>query len=148
MLDRAGHVVRSERISAKQGTVVTNPDGGCSMLVSMGFNGKDNRVYLLTLSEKLAQLNRAETPLVGWGGQSYRLINTPHGHLLVGEGPAPNPQKEIPKVIAEFDRSDRPIWQQEISSDATPLLIPFRSRFYLLRNRLAGKSTDVEKYLY
>lgn len=118
------------------------------MLFSTGFNGKNNRVYFLTLDQKLNHLNQVETPLVGWGGRACQLITTPFGHLVIGEGPAPNPQNDIPKVIAEFDGSGRLTWQQEISSLTTPLLAPFRNGFYLIRDRFAGKSMDIEKYLY
>jgi hypothetical protein len=148
MLGSSGRVLRSKRISAKQGTVVSDSEGGCTLLVSTGFNGKDNKVYLLTLDKNLNQLNRVETPLVGWGGRAYQLISTPHGHLVVGEGPTLNLQKEIPKLIAEFDRSGTLIWQQVTSSLASPLLAPFASGFYLVRDDLEGRGMDIEKYLY
>jgi hypothetical protein len=148
MLDSTGRVLRSKRISAKQGTVVSDSEGGCSLLVSTGFNGKDNRVYLLTFDKNLNQLNRSETPLVGWGGRTYQLISTPHGHLVVGESPKRNPQNETPQVIAEFDRSGTLIWQQATSSLATPLLAPFASGFYLVRDDPEGSGIDIEKYLY
>ncbi len=148
MLGSSGRVLRSERISAKQGTVVSDSEGGCSLLVSTGFNGKDNRVYLLTLDKNLKKLKRFETPLVGWGGRTYQLISTPHGHLVVGESPKRNPQNETPQVIAEFDRSGTLIWQQATSSLATLLLAPFASGFYVVRDDLEGNGMDVEKYLY
>jgi hypothetical protein len=129
--------------------VVADPLGGCSLLFSTRFGGKDNNVYLMTLDQDLNQLSRVETPLIGWGGRTYQLISTPHGHLVIGEGPEPNPQREAPKhTIAEFDRSGALIWRQSITALPTPLLAPFRSGFYLVRELFEGKGIDVEKYAY
>jgi hypothetical protein len=148
MLDSSGRVVRSKRISAKQGAVVADPEGDCSLPFSTRFDGKDNKVYLLTLDHDLHQLSRVETPLVRWGG-TYQLISSPHGHLVVGQSPEPTPQNVVStKILAEFDRSGTLIWQQSISSLEPPLLAPSRSGFYLVREIFEGKGIDVEKYAY
>jgi hypothetical protein len=71
MLDPQGHILKSKRISAKQGTVVADSDGGCSLLFSTRFAGSnDNKVYLMTLDKEMRELKRVETPLVAWGGPS------------------------------------------------------------------------------
>jgi hypothetical protein len=150
MLDSSGRVLRSKRISAKQGTVVADPVGGCSLLFSTLFGGSNkNKVYLMTLDRDLHELSNVQTPLVGFGGRTYQLISSPRGHLIAGEGPEPNPQKVVPKkILAEFDKSGTLIWQQSTSSLETPLLAPFRSGFYLVRELFEGKGMDVEKYAY
>ena len=150
MLDPQGRVLKSKRISAKQGTVVADSDGGCTLLFSTRFAGSnDNKVYLMTLDRELRELKRAETPLVTWGGRTYRLVSSPRGHLIVGEGPTPNPQKIVPKkILAEFDKAGTLMWQQSASSLVTPLLASFPSGFYLVRELFEGKGIDIEKYLY
>jgi len=147
MLNSSGLVLRSKRIAAKQGVVLAEPDGGCSLLFTTRFGGKDNKVYLMALDRDLNQLDRVETPLVGWGGRTYQLISSPHGHLIIGEGPEPNPRNK--KILAEYARSGALIWQQPIfSSVHLPLLCPFRSGFYLVRGLSKGEGMDVEKYIY
>jgi hypothetical protein len=148
-LDPAGHVVRSKRVPAKQGTVVADPQGGCSLLFSAQFGGKDNRVYLLRLDSELRQLSQTATPLVGLGGRTYQLISTPHGHLAVGEGTERNPQRATPtNILAEFNESGALLWQQPLTSLATPILAPFHSGFYLVREIFEGRGIDIEKYVY
>jgi hypothetical protein len=149
MLDSSGHVVRSKRIRAKQGTVVADLHGGCSLLFSRQDQGKNNAVYLLTLDNELRLLSQTLTPLVGWGGRTYKLVSTPHGHLVVGEGPEQNPQRTPPKkILAEFNEAGALIWQQSLTSLATPILAPFGSGFYLVRETFEGKGIDIEKYAY
>jgi len=149
MLDSSGLLLRSKRIAAKQGVIVADPGGGCSVLFSIGIGGKDNKVFLMTLDPELRQLSRVQTPLVAWTGRTYQLISTPNGHLIIGPGPEPNPQKVVPKkILAEFDRSGTLVWQQSIASLETPLLAPFHSGFYLVRELFEGKGMDIEKYAY
>lgn len=147
VLNSSGFVLRSKRIAAKQGVVVADPNGDCSLLFTTRFGGKDNKVYLMALDRDLNQLDRVETPLVGWGGRTYQLISSPHGHLIIGEGPEPNPRNK--KILAGYDSSGALIWQQSISSSVQlPLLCPFRSGFYLVRGLAEGEGSDVEKYIY
>jgi len=81
------------------------------------------------------------------GGRTYQLISSPHGHLIIGEGPEPNPRNK--KILAGYDSSGALIWQQSISSPVQlPLLCPFRSGFYLVRGLAEGEGSDVEKYIY
>jgi hypothetical protein len=149
MLDSSGLLLRSKRIAAKQGVIVADPGGGCSVLFSIGIGGKDNKVFLMTLNPELRQLSQVQTPLVAWTGRTYQLISTLHGHLIVGPGPEPSPQKVAPtKILAEFDRSGTLVWQRLIASLETPLLVPFHSGFYLVRELFEGKGMDIEKYAY
>ncbi len=145
-LDASGQVLRSKRIAAKQGDVTADSNGGCTLLFTEGVGGKDNKVHLLTLDADLHLVSQVETPLVGWGGRTYHLISTLRGHVVIGEGPQTSPHEEITKVMAEIDKSGKLIWQQTISSQGIPLLAPFRSGFYLIRDKDAG--IDVEKYIY
>ena len=140
-IDQSGNILASKRISAAQGTVKADREGGCSVLLSKSFHGKDNRVYLATFDRTLRQLREVETPLYGRGGCNYQLILTPTGHLLIGESFELGRQ-----VIAEYHSSGTLRWQQEISSEFTPLLVPSRTGFYVVRNRLSAKSFDVERY--
>jgi hypothetical protein len=149
MLDSSGFVVRSKRIAGVQGVVVADPGGGCSLLFSTRFGGKDNNVYLETLDPELRQLSRVEAPLIGQGERTYQLITTPRGHLVIGEGSVANPRTEVPKkVLAEFDNSGKLMWQQETTSLQPPLLAPFGSGFYVIRDLFPGQGLDVEKYVY
>ena len=141
MLDQSGRLLRSRRISAKQGTLAADADGACSILISKGFAGRDNHVYLATLNKTLSELSEVETPLRGRGGRTYNLISTPRGHLAIGEGPEQNQQ-----VVAEFDRTGKLMWQQAISTYYTPLLVPFNSGFYIVSG--SGSGMDVEKHVY
>jgi hypothetical protein len=149
MLDPSGRVVRSKRLSAKQGHVTADPNGGCSVLLSRSLNAKNNPVYLISLDQNLGQLSEVTTPLEARGGRTYQVISTPRGHIVIGEGPEEN-QTDVAskKVIAEFDKSGGLIWQQSLSSIGTPLLVPFSSGFYLVREQFAGEGLDIEKYLY
>lgn len=149
ILDSSGRVLRSKRIDAKQGTVVADPEGGCSILFSKLEGGEDNMVHLLALDQSLRQLHLVETPLIGWDGRSYQLISTPRGHLVIGNGQKPSPGAGVAeKIIAEFDRSGALIWQQRTESLTTPLLVPFRSGFYVVNDVSGGTGMDVEKYVY
>lgn len=151
LLDSSGRVVRSKKISAKQGTVVADPGGGCSLLFSTRYGGEDNTVFLLTLDQTLHQLSQVETPLVGRSGRNYQLISSPHGHLVIGESPDPKPRQLVfnrTNRLAEFDRSGSLLWQQSISALVPPLLVPFRSGFYLVRELFDVKGMDIEKYVY
>jgi hypothetical protein len=148
MLNPAGRVLRSRRIIAKQGTVVADSDGGCSILFTKGFGGNDNTVFLLTFDRVLRQLNQGETPLVGHG-RTYQLIAAPNGHVVIGESSEPRPATQIPeKMMAEIDKAGKLIWQQTISSLGTPLLAPFRSGFYVVWDDLKSAGMNVEKYIY
>ena len=91
----------------------------------------------------LRHISQVETPLRGRGGRTYQLISTPHGHLIIGESP-----DERKQIIAEFDRSETLMWQREISAHFTPLLVPFRGGFYVVKDISEGEGMDVEKYLY
>jgi hypothetical protein len=143
VLDEMGRLLRSKRITAKQGTVATDANSGCSILFSKGVGGKENRVYLSTLDQTMHQSDEVETPLRGRGGRTYQLISTPRGHLAVGEGPEQQQQ-----ILAEFDGSGRLIWQHAISGIFTPLMVPFKAGFYVVRDVSEGKGMDVEKYIY
>jgi len=143
LLDQSGRLLRSKRISAKQGTVTANADGGCTLLFTKGLGGEDNVVYLATLNQTLREVSEVETPLRGRGGRSYQLISTPRGHLAIGEGPEQRQQ-----AVAEFDRSDRLIWQQTVTTDFTPLIVPFKSGFYIVAEVFLRRGFDVEKYVY
>jgi hypothetical protein len=141
VLDQTGRVLRSKRIAAKQGTVAVDAGLGCSVLLSKGYGGGENRVYLLSFDQMMHQSNEVETPLRGWGGRTYQLISTPRGHLTIGEGP--NQQQQL---IAEFDKAGKLIWQQAISADFTPLLVPFKTGFYVVSDE--GNGMSIEKYVY
>jgi hypothetical protein len=142
MLDPSGRSLRYKRISAKQGAVVADPSGGCSILLSKRSAGKDNTVYLAAFDQKLRETKEAKTPLCGRGGRTYQLICTPRGHLAIGEGPEQQQQ-----VAAEFDKSGRLIWQQGISADFTPFIVPFKFGFYVVRG-FVDNGMDIEKYAY
>jgi hypothetical protein len=91
----------------------------------------------------LHQLSEVETPLRGRGGRTYQLISTPHGHLIIGESPDDRRQ-----IIAEFSSSGKLVWQQATSASFTPLLVPFRFGFYVVKDVSGGEGMDVEKYLF
>jgi hypothetical protein len=143
LLDESGRALVSKQIAARQGTVVADPGGGWTLLLSKGIGGKDNRVYLTVLDPMLRRVSQVETPLRGRGGRTYQMISTPHGHLIIGESP-----DERTQIIAEFDRSERLVWRQEILADFTPLLVPLRTGFYVVRDISEGEGMDVEKYSY
>jgi hypothetical protein len=143
LLDESGRPLVSKQIAARQGAVVANSGGGWSILLSKGFGGKENRVYLTAVDPLLHQLSEAETPLRGRGGRTYQLISTPHGHLIIGES-----TEEGRQTIAEFDASSKLMWQQAISVPFTPLLVVFRFGFYVVKNVSEGEGMDVEKYLF
>jgi hypothetical protein len=145
LLDQTGRVLRSKGLAAKQGTVVANEDGGCTVLLSKKYGGRDNRVYLVRLSQTLGEQSEIETPLVGWGGREYQLISSPRGHLAVGPGTGQEQQ-----ILVEFDKSGKLLWQRAISSPFTPRLIPFHSGFYLVKAVpvTEGGGTIVEKYVF
>ncbi len=145
VLDSIGRLLLSKSIAAKQGVVEANAGGGCTILCSIGNAGRNNKVFLLTLDRQLRTVHRVETTLVGWGGRTYRMIATPHGELIAGEGPEPN-YRNPRTVLAEFDRSGRRIWQQTIATQWTPLLAAFPSGFYIVRESFPGEGMDVEKY--
>jgi hypothetical protein len=143
MFAPSGTLLRSGRIVAKQGTVVANDDGGCSVLFTRKSNGKDNVVYFAKLDQTLAELIRTETPLRGLGGRTYQLISTPRGYLTIGEAPAPQQQ-----IAAEFDGSGKVIWRQTFEATFTPLIVPLKTGFYFVRGPGEGDGMDVEKYSY
>jgi hypothetical protein len=143
LLDKTGRLLRSKRIAAKQGTVAANADGGYSILLSKRNGGKENRVYLTSLSETLGESKEIETPLRGRGGRTYQLISTPRGHVVIGEG-----AEQQQQILAEFDRLGKPIWQQMIPGSFTPLLVPFKAGFYVVTPLAEVKGTRVEKYIY
>jgi hypothetical protein len=148
-LDPSGRTMNSQRISARSGLVVADPDGGCTVLFSDGYNGKDNVVSLATFDEHLRQSLRAKTPFTAGGGRTYQLMVSPHGHLIVGEGPTPNPPKFVrTNIVAELDGAGTVLWQQKIESLVQPLLVPFRSGFYIVRECSEGAGFDVEKYAF
>jgi hypothetical protein len=121
------------------------------LLFSTRYGGEDNTVFLLTLDQTLHQLSQVETPLVGRSGRNYQLISSPHGHLVIGESPDPKPRQLVfnrTNRLAEFDRSGSLLWQQSISALVPPLLVPFRSGFYLVRELFDVKGMDIEKYVY
>ncbi len=141
ILDRTGRLLASKRIAAKQGTVSANADGGCTVLLSKRYNGKDNRVYLRRFSQTLREGSEIETPLFAWG-RTYQLISTPRGHLAIGEG-----AESLQHIIAEFDNSGKPIWQQTVPT-RYPLLVPFKTGFYIVDGAAESGGTSIEKYLY
>ena len=143
LLDESGRPLLSKKIAARQGTVAADTGGGWSILLSKGVTGEENRVYLIALDPTLRQSNEVETPLRGRGGRTYQLISTPHGHLIIGEGPDGRRQ-----TIAEFDSSGKLMWQQARSDRFTPLLVPFRFGFYIVNDVSGREGMDVEKYLY
>jgi len=142
VLDPAGKVLRSKQVAAKQGTITADPGGGCSVLLSKGSGGLENRVDLLTLDQDLHQIHKVETPLRGVGGRTYQLVSTPTGHLVIGEGP-----KQGQNAIADFDGSGNLRWQQVIPGGTVPLLLPFPSGVYVVHDSFRS-GTDIEKYLY
>jgi len=148
ILDASGALLRLKRITGKQGMVVADAEGGCTILFTTGYGGRDNPVHMLTLDRELKQLIRIETPLDGWDGRSYALISSPRGHLIIGEIPQRDPQRQITsKIVAEVDRSGKLIWQKAISSLSTPLLASFRTGFYIVRDAFDNEGIDIEKYV-
>lgn len=144
LLDDSGRALASGRIAARQGVVEPDSDGGWTLLVSKGWGGKDNKVYLTRLDSRLRQLSQVETPLCGLHGLSYQLISTPHGHVMLGESPD-GQQREI---VAEYERSGRLLWQQGISVPFVPRLLTFSSGFYIVNVDFPGGGVDIEKYLF
>jgi hypothetical protein len=143
LLNQSGRLLASRRIPAAQGTVVADAGGGWSILTSKDYNDNENRVYLTALDPMIRRLSQVETPLRARGGRTYQLIATPRGHLIIGEG------SSVERcTIAELDLSGRLLWQQAIRGPFTPLLAPFPSGFYIVRNVWKGKGIDIEKYLY
>jgi hypothetical protein len=51
VFDDGGRVSMAQRIAARQGTVAADTGGGCTLLVSKGSAGQNNRVYLVSLME-------------------------------------------------------------------------------------------------
>jgi hypothetical protein len=148
-IEASGRTSKTQRISSRSGFVVADRDGGCSVLFSPGYDGKTNEVSLATFDENLHQMIRVRTPLIGWGGRTYQIIVSMRGHVIIGEGPTPNPQKVAPtNIIAEMDKEGKLLWQQNIESIVPPLLVPFQSGFYLVRERFEGEGFDVEKYAF
>jgi hypothetical protein len=143
LLNESGRPLVSKQMAARQGAVVADSGGGWSVLLSKGLGGRENRVYLSALDQSLHQLSELETPLRGRGGRTYRLISTPRGHLIVGEGIDDGRQ-----TIAELDASGKLLWQQSISAQFTLLLVPFRFGFYVVKDIPGGDGMDVEKYLF
>ena len=138
-------MIRSKRIAALQGDVQGDPEGGCSLLVSKGVGGKDNQVYFLTINRRIHELNQIKTPFVGWGGRSYQLFLSLHGHLAIGKAAEQHYPGLRTMIVAEFDKSGRLIWQRDLSSLGRPMLVPFHSGYYLIAPLLGGM--DVWKYI-
>ncbi|GEM_PF-6391691 len=142
VLDPAGKVLRSKRISGRQGTIAADRIGYCSILFSERIGGTDNHVKLLTLDPELRQIHQAETPIRGIGGRTYQLVSTPGGHLVIGQGPNQNQN-----TVADFDSMGRLRWQRVLQGGTVPLLVAFPSGVYVVHDA-SGGGTEVEKYLY
>ncbi len=148
MLDKTGRAVRSKPLVYKQGDIVAEADGGCTVLASTGYDGARNTVYLVTFDRALRQTSRVKTPLIGWGGREYQLMLTPHGHIALGLGLKQDFQYGQSKIIAEFDHSGRELWRYVLPGTDETLLVPFRDGFYIVRRVALGDGTTVQKYMY
>jgi outer membrane protein assembly factor BamB len=148
VFDPAGRVVGSTRVAAEWADVAADAGGGCSVLFSNEWKGKDRTVYLLTFDRSLRRVLQVATPLRGQGGRTYHLVTTPRGHLVIGEGAVLTPpSKDQRNIVAEFDSTGALLWQQEIAA-LSATIAPFASGFYAVRKLFLHKGIDVEKYAY
>lgn len=150
VLNADGQLVKSRRIAAAQGTVLSDPSGGCTLLCSRQCNGAENVVYLIRLDAELQQIAEVKTPLVGLGGRDYVLHRSPHGYLVIGRCCIDRDRRWVsPSMVAEFDDSGKLLWQHLLRSTGSPLLVPFRAGFYLVQDAATnGEGIDIERYLY
>jgi hypothetical protein len=145
VLDVSGRVLRFTSLPGRQGTIVADSGGGCTVLLSTGSARPGERVQMVTLDRELRQLRKAPTPMGAMGGRTYQLVSTPRGHLFAGESPVQKTGAE--KVLGEFDHSGEIIWQ--LSTEASSVyLAPSRDGFYLVEESSRGQGIDVEKYVY
>ncbi|MEP7354377.1 MAG: hypothetical protein ABI824_14220 [Acidobacteriota bacterium] len=142
-LDETGRLLSSQQISAKQGTLIADANGGCTVLFSRGTGAKEGRVYLTSFDRTMHRSDDVETPLHAWVGQTYEVISTPQGHLAIGEGP-----EEGQQVAVEFNGSSKLLWQREMPRNLTSNLMSFTTGFYVVTDTNEGTETIVEKYGY
>ena len=140
--------MRSRPVLGAQGTVLAEPDGGCTLLCSAAFDKKD--VYLIRMDRQLRQVGKFITPLNGLFGRDYDIYRGPRGYLIVGastDGDAQGSKRR--NIVAELNGEGEVLWQKILPSEWNALLAPFHSGFYIVQDSPGfNEGTDIEKFRY